>query len=125
MKSIHFFAMVMLGISFLLQSIIIFPNQKALLEKNTLRKVSIILQHLAFTMLLVTGAILLFEKHFQVATWFYLKMVLVIALFSASLKAMKNTDILPIQRQAGLVIAWLGFIGILLLIYLKPVLFFM
>ena len=85
------------------------------------RKLYVGLQHLSFSLMLVTGLILLSLNNFQVQPWFYAKVVLFLVLFSSLIKAYKKDDrILLAQRRAGLVIAVVALIGIIGLVVIKP-----
>lgn len=79
------------------------------------------LQHISYSILVLSGLWLLWLKRFHVEPWFYAKIVLFIVILSASAKAFKKTpEILPVQRQAGIVIAALAFCALFALIIIKP-----
>lgn len=91
------------------------PNPKG-------RIVFVALQHLSFTVLTITGIILLVMKDFQVQPWFYAKIVLFLVLLSSLIKTYKKDDsILLPQRRAGLVISSFAFLAIISLVMIKPV----
>lgn len=91
------------------------PNPKG-------RIVFVALQHLSFTVLTITGIILLVMKDFQVQSWFYAKIVLFLVLLSSLIKTYKKDDsILLPQRRAGLVISSVAFLAIISLVMIKPV----
>lgn len=91
------------------------PNPKG-------RIVFVALQHLSFTVLTITGIILLVMKDFQVQPWFYAKIVLFLVLLSSLIKTYKKDDsILLPQRRAGLVISSVAFLAIISLVMIKPV----
>ncbi|WP_103568185.1 SirB2 family protein, partial [Escherichia coli] len=86
------------------------------------RKALVALQHLSFTVVFITGAILLVMKNFQVQPWFYAKIILFLVLLSSLMKAFKKDDtILLAQRGAGLVISAIAFVAIIILVIVKPV----
>ncbi|MCI2316453.1 SirB2 family protein [Acinetobacter baumannii] len=86
------------------------------------RKALVALQHLSFTVVFITGAILLVMKNFQVQPWFYAKIILFLVLLSSLMKAFKKDDtILLAQRRAGLVISAITFVAIIILVIVKPV----
>ncbi len=86
------------------------------------RIVFVALQHLSFTVLTITGIILLVMKDFQVQSWFYAKIVLFLVLLSSLIKTYKKDDsILLPQRRAGLVISSVAFLAIISLVMIKPV----
>lgn len=92
------------------------PNAKG-------RVVLVALQHLSVSVFLITGAMLLVMKDFQVEAWFYAKMVLFLAMFSSLIKAFsKKPEVLLIQRRAGWAIASLAFVAMIVLVMVKPVL---
>lgn len=80
------------------------------------------LQHLSYSIVLITGVVLLFMKHFQVQPWFYAKMVLFLVLLSSLMKAFKkDNQILLVQRRAGLFLGAIAFVAIISLVIIKPV----
>lgn len=83
-------------------------------------KILVGLQHLGYSVLLLSGAWLLWQSQFQVETWFYAKIILFFAMLSASVKAFRRRgDIQLIQRRAGLVIALIAYCCIFALVYFK------
>lgn len=80
------------------------------------------MQHLSYTLLVVTGVTLLVMNKFQVQPWFYAKIVLFLVLLSSQIKVYKKDDsILLAQRRAGLMIGIIAFVAIISLIIIKPV----
>lgn len=80
------------------------------------------MQHLSYTLLVVTGVALLVMNKFQVQPWFYAKIVLFLVLLSSQIKVYKKDDsILLAQRRAGLMIGIIAFVAIISLIIIKPV----
>ncbi|OTG63855.1 SirB2 family protein [Acinetobacter silvestris] len=80
------------------------------------------IQHLAFTVLTISGIILLIMNDFKVQPWFYAKIVLFLVLLSSLIKVYKKDDtILLTQRRAGLVISAVAFIAIISLVMIKPI----
>jgi len=91
------------------------PNPKG-------RMAFVAIQHLSYTLLVVTGIILLFMKKFEVEPWFYAKIVLFLVLLSSQMKAYKKDQTITLaQRRAGLVIGAITLISILILVMIKPV----
>lgn len=91
------------------------PNPKG-------RTFFVAVQHLSYTLLFVTGAILLVMKDFQVQPWFYAKIILFLVLLSSQMKAYKRDETIAMaQRRAGLMIGAVAFIAILTLVMVKPV----
>lgn len=81
-------------------------------------KILVGLQHLGYSVLLLSGAWLLWQSQFQVETWFYAKIILFFAMLSASVKAFRRRgDIQLIQRRAGLVIALVAYCCIFALVF--------
>lgn len=90
------------------------PSKKA-------RGVLVGLQHLALSLLALTGIIALYFKDFKVETWFYAKVVLFLVLISALMKTYrKDTSVDLTQRRAGLFLAVIALIGIIGLVIIKP-----
>ena len=84
-------------------------------------KMLIGLQHLSYSILVLSGAWLLWNKNFDVQPWFYAKVVLFFVILSATTKAFKRDEsILWVQRKAGLIIAVAAFIALFTLIMIKP-----
>ncbi|NNP69419.1 SirB2 family protein [Acinetobacter sp. Ac_5812] len=121
-KIVHMSAVSLLIIAFVLRGSTLFvgvqdqqPNPKA-------RKGLVGLQHLALTLIIVTGAVLLFKNNFEVQPWFYAKVILFFVLWSSLIKTYKkDSSILLEQRRAGLLIGTVAMVGILGLVMIKPV----
>lgn len=91
------------------------PNPKG-------RVIFVALQHLSFTILLITGIILWSMNDFSAEPWFYAKMILFLVFISASIKTYKKDDsILLAQRRVGLAVSTVAFIAIIFLVVSKPV----
>lgn len=87
----------------------------------TSNKILIVLQHLGYSILVLSGLWLLWAKNFAVQPWFYAKIILFVVILSSTTKAFKRQDgILLVQRKAGLVIAIVAFLALFGLIMLKP-----
>ncbi|OEY91976.1 invasion protein expression up-regulator SirB [Acinetobacter proteolyticus] len=121
-KIVHMSAVSLLIIAFVLRGSTLFvgiqdqqPNPKA-------RKGLVALQHLSLTLIIVTGAVLLFMNNFEVQPWFYAKVILFFVLWSSLIKTYKkDSHILLQQRRAGLLIGTVAMVGILGLVMIKPV----
>lgn len=121
LKIVHGIGILLVFLVLSLSSLRLFRMKDEQLASQTPRFV-IALQHSTFGLLLITGAALLWSKHFQVQPWFYAKAVLFVVMFSSLIKAFRRKDgILLVQRRAGMVIAWIAFLAILLLVKIKPV----
>ena len=120
-KIVHMSAVSLLIIVFVLRASTLFvgvqdqqPNPKA-------RKGLVGLQHLSLTLIIVTGAVLLFMNNFDVQPWFYAKIILFFVLWSSLIKTYNKDDsILLVQRRAGLLIGSVALVGILGLVIIKP-----
>ena len=121
-KIIHMSAVSTLILVFVLRAATLFigvqdqqPNPKA-------RPALVGFQHLALTLMIVTGIALLVMNKFEVQPWFYAKVILFLVLWSSLIKAYKKDEtILLVQRKAGWVIALVAFIAIYGLVLVKPV----
>lgn len=79
------------------------------------------LQHLSLTLIIVTGAILVVMKNFEVAPWFYAKVILFV-LWSSLIKIYKkDNSVLLQQRRAGLLVGTVALVSIIGLVIIKPV----
>ena len=84
-------------------------------------KMLIGIQHLGYSILVLSGLWLLWAKNFSVQPWFYAKIILFIVILSSTAKAFRRRDdILLVQRKAGISIAIIAFIALFGLIILKP-----
>ena len=121
-KIIHMSAVSLLIIAFVFRAATLFvgvqdqqPNPKGF-------KALVGLQHLSLTLIIVTGAILVVMKNFEVAPWFYAKVILFLVLCSALSKAYKkDPSVVLAQRRAGVILAAFALLAILGLVMLKPV----
>lgn len=85
------------------------------------RKLYVALQHFSFTVVAVTGLILLTLNDFQVQPWFYAKVVLFLVILSSVIKTYKQDDSIAMnQRKAGLFVTTVAFIALIGLIMIKP-----
>lgn len=85
------------------------------------RKLYVGLQHFSFSLVAVTGLILLSMNNFQVQPWFYAKVVLFLVILSSVIKTYKQDDrIAMTQRRAGLLVTTVAFIALIGLIMIKP-----
>ncbi|GAA5012335.1 SirB2 family protein [Acinetobacter puyangensis] len=90
-------------------------------KSTTSNKIFVALQHLSYSILVLSGLWLLWKINFQFEAWFYAKIILFVVVLSASAKAFKRRpDMLLIQRQAGLTIAIVAYFAIFGLVLLKP-----
>jgi uncharacterized membrane protein SirB2 len=91
-------------------------------QPSTKARVALVgLQHLALTLVALTGIVALLLKDFQVEPWFYAKVVLFLVLVSSLMKTYrKDTSVDLAQRRAGLFLAVVALIGIIGLVIIKP-----
>lgn len=121
-KIIHMSAVSLLIIAFVFRAATLFvgvqdqqPNPKGF-------KALVGLQHLSLTLITVTGAILVVMKKFEVAPWFYAKVILFFVLWSSLIKIYKkDNSVLLQQRRAGLLVGTVALVGIIGLVIIKPV----
>ncbi len=120
-KIIHMSSVALALLVFVLRAATLFvgtvnqqPNPKG-------RVVFVALQHLSYTVLVLTGIVLLVMKDFQVQPWFYAKVTLFLVLLSTQIKAYKRDDNITLQqRQTGVGLGAMVFVMILILVMVKP-----
>lgn len=113
MKHFHLLMVVLTLGAFIYSSV-------AIIRQKPLGKVYQIASHVIYTLVVVTGAFLLWQLS-QVAGvqhWAYAKIVLLIVAISAMIKARKN----PATAKAGILLSWIALIAILGLAITKPIL---
>ncbi|CAG67118.1 MULTISPECIES: SirB2 family protein [Acinetobacter] len=121
-KIIHMTAVALSLLVFVFRAATLFVGVKGQQPNPVARVPLIATQHLSFSVVIVTGVILLFMKDFQVQPWFYAKIILFVVLLSSLHKAFKkDQDILLVQRRAGLIIGAVAFAAIISLVMIKPV----
>lgn len=120
-KIIHMSSVALALLVFALRAVTLFvgtvnqqPNPKG-------RVAFVALQHLSYTILAVTGVVLLVMKDFQVQPWFYAKVTLFLVLLSTQMKAYKRDENVSLQqRKAGVGLGAMVFLAILALVMIKP-----
>ncbi|MBJ8441698.1 SirB2 family protein [Acinetobacter junii] len=122
-KIIHMSAVSLLILVFVARAATLFIGLRDNQQSNTSSSKAIVgLQHLSLTLIIVTGAVLVYMKNFQVEPWFYAKVILFFVLWSSMIKMYKKDDtVLLVQRRAGLLIGTVALVGILGLVMIKPV----
>lgn len=104
----------------LLRSLPILLQGKWHEKSNVSYKILVGVQHLSYSILVLSGLWLLWQRHFQIETWFYAKIILFLVVLSASAKAFRRRgEVLLQQRQVGLVIAIFAYSLIFALIFLN------
>lgn len=121
-KIIHMSSAALAMLVFVLRAFTLFVGTQNQQPNPKGRVAFVAVQHLSYTLLVITGVALLVMNHFQVQTWFYAKILLFFVLLSSQIKAYKKDEtILLAQRRAGLVLGAIAFVSILTLILIKPV----
>lgn len=106
-------------IAFLIRAVLLF--WKPVNQTNKVSPIVLVaIQHLAFTVLIITGIILLYQNQFVVKPWFYAKIILFVVILSATFKAFGKRDIGLAQRKAGVVVASIAFAALFTLVIWKP-----
>ncbi|MDM1246265.1 SirB2 family protein [Acinetobacter sp. R933-2] len=121
-KIVHMSSAALAMLIFVLRASTLFIGTKNQQPNPKGRVGFVAMQHLSYTLLVVTGVALLVMNKFQVQPWFYAKIVLFLVLLSSQIKVYKKDDsILLAQRRAGLMIGIIAFVAIISLIIIKPV----
>lgn len=122
-KIIHMSALSLLIVVFLARAATLFVGVQEDQQPNPKARTALVgLQHLALTLIVMTGVALLWLNKFEVQPWFYAKVILFLVLWSSLIKAYKkDPQILLAQRRAGVVIGGVALLGILVLVISKPV----
>ena len=121
-KIIHMTSVALALLIFVLRALTLFVGTQGQQPNPNGRVAFVALQHLSYTVVVVTGVVLLFMKHFDVEPWFYAKIILFLVLLSSQIKVYKKDEnILLAQRRAGLVVGSIAFIGLITLVMIKPV----
>ncbi|WP_312328670.1 SirB2 family protein [Acinetobacter sp.] len=120
-KIIHMSAAGLAIVAILARALTLFVGTQGNSPNPVARTALVALQHLAITVIALTGIVSLVLKDFDVQPWFYAKVILFLVLVSSLGKAYKKDDsILLSQRRAGLVIAVVSLVSILALVMIKP-----
>ena len=120
MKHLHMLLAIIVLLIFIFQALPMFMG-KAPKVSNAIK----ILNHVFYTAVVLTGLVL-FWQIYQVAGvqhWALAKLVLLIVAASATIKAQRNYANAPSQAKAGLIIACVAYVGIVVLAITKPILF--
>ena len=120
-KIIHMSAAVLAIVALFARAFTLFVGTQGNLPNPVARKLFVALQHLAISVIALTGVAALVMKNFEVQPWFYAKVILFLVLVSSLTKAYKKDDsVLLLQRRAGLFIAIISLISIVGLVMIKP-----
>lgn len=121
-KIVHMSAVALACIVFVLRAFTLFKGTTGQQPNTKGRVAYVALQHLSYTLIVLTGISLLIMNQFVVQPWFYAKIILFVVLISSLIKAYKKDEsILLVQRRAGLVIAAIALVAILGLVMTKPI----
>lgn len=121
-KIIHMSAVSLVILVFVLRAATLFIGTQDQQPNPKGRVLFVALQHLSYTLIVVTGVTLLVMNEFKVQPWFYAKIVLFLVLLSSQIKAYKKDEsILLTQRRAGIVVGAIALIGLMALVMIKPV----
>lgn len=121
-KIVHMSAVSLLILVFFTRAATLYMGVRDQQPNNHARKGFVALQHLSLTLIIVTGAILVVMKNFEVAPWFYAKVILFFVLWSSLIKIYKkDNSVLLQQRRAGLLVGTVALVGIIGLVIIKPV----
>ncbi|NNP74452.1 invasion protein expression up-regulator SirB [Acinetobacter defluvii] len=122
MQTLHIASAVLALLVFVLRAFTLFIGTQNQQPNPKGRVALVAMQHLSYTLLVITGVALLVMNQFQVHAWFYAKILLFFVLLSSQIKAYKKDEtILLAQRRAGLVLGAIAFVSIIGLIMIKPV----
>ena len=120
-KIVHMSAVSLLILVFFTRAATLYMGVRDQQPNNHARKGFVALQHLSLTLIIVTGAVLLFMNNFDVQPWFYAKVVLFLVMLSSLSKAYRKTDTVQLQqRRAGLFLAAVALLAIIGLVMIKP-----
>ena len=122
-KIIHMSALSLLIVVFLARAATLFVGVQEDQQPNPKARTALVgLQHLALTLIVMTGVALLWLNKFEVQPWFYAKVILFLVLCSVLSKAYKkDPSVVLAQRRAGVILAAFALLAILGLVMLKPV----
>ena len=115
---LHWLAVVLAGVAIVIRARSLFSGTEGNLPNPSARKFFVAFQHSAMTLLILTGVALLVMKDFDVQSWFYAKIILLLSSLSKAYK--KQDQIVLAQRRAGLFLAVVAFVAILGLVMMKP-----
>ena len=120
-KIIHMCMASLALLVFVLRAFTLYVGVQGNLPNPKGRKAFVAKQHAAYSLLALTGIILLIMNQFQVQPWFYAKVILFLVLLSTQIKTYKlDPEILLVQRRGGLVIGLIAFVAIIALVISKP-----
>ncbi|WP_064640020.1 SirB2 family protein [Moraxella catarrhalis] len=120
MKHLHMLLAIIVLFIFILQALPMFMG-KTPKASNTLK----ILNHVFYTAVILTGLGLVWQIYQVAGTqhWVLAKLILLIVAASATIKAQRHYTNASSQAKAGLMIASVAYVGIIVLAITKPTLF--
>lgn len=115
MKHLHTLLALLIIVLFVYQSYLVLSTNK---QAPRVLKIS---SHILYTLVIISGAWMLMILMGAQAPvqWVFAKVILLVAAISASIKAF-NPNATPIQTKAGIFIATVAYIGIVILAIAKP-----
>ncbi|WP_201592240.1 SirB2 family protein [Psychrobacter fozii] len=115
MKHLHMLMALLIIVVFIYQSYLVLSS-----NRRAPRAVKIA-SHILYALIIVSGAVMLMQLMSVNAPvqWAFAKIILLFTAISASVKAFKN-HATPAQRKAGIVIAGIAYLGIVVLAFTKP-----
>lgn len=120
-KIIHMSGAGLVMLAILARAFTLFVGTQGNLPNPVARPFFVALQHLAMTVLVLTGIFALYLKDFNVEPWFYAKVVLFFVMLSSLTKAYRKEDRIGLaQRRAGLFLAVVALVSIVTLVVIKP-----
>ncbi len=116
MKHLHMLMAVFTFAIFIFQAMPIMMGKSGRLSRNMM-----IASHLIYTLLVVSGAMVLLPviKLVGIPHWIIAKIILLVVAVSATIKATRPT-VTKNQARAGVFIAMIAYLGILSLVFIKP-----
>lgn len=122
MPLVHLIAVVLASLIIVARGVTLFKGVEGHAPNPQARVVFVACQHLAMTVVALSGLWLLNAQNFVVEAWFYAKAVLFFVVLSSLAKAYKKDEsILLVQRRGGWVIACIAWCAILALVWIQPV----
>ena len=120
-KIIHMSGAGLLMFAVVARAFTLFVGTQGNLPNPIARPFFVAIQHLAMTLVVLSGLLGLYLKDFVVEPWFYAKVILFLVLLSSLIKAYRKEDSIALaQRRAGLLLAGVALVSIVTLVIIKP-----
>lgn len=120
MKHFHLLMVAITILLFLYQAVLVFLG-KTVARSKAFTGVS----HLIYTLLVISGLFLFWQLYQATGTlqhWAIAKLILLVMAVSANIKAIRNQAVSSGQAKAGMLIAGVAYVGIVVLAITKPML---